>query len=202
MLHHIIRRAGSSRRPVMFLHGSGQDETSLEALAARVAPGCPAILPRGAVMWEDGYAFFRRRADRSLDLEDLDQQRASFEMFLAGLRRARSLERRPVLVGYSNGAIMAETLLRSAPSQFAGAALIRPLSPDLPDADRDLTGKPVLILAASEDDRRAQGDAAVTEARLSAAGAAVDLVVSPAGHALTDDEAALLAAWLSRQFPD
>jgi phospholipase/carboxylesterase len=202
MLHHVIRRAGSSKRPVVFLHGSGQDETSMEVLADRVAPDHPAILLRGAVMWEDGYAFFRRRPDRSLDLHDLAQQVASFQMFLAGLKRARSITRRPVLVGYSNGAIMAESLLRACPAAFAGAALIRPLSPDLRDTASDLSGKPALILAAAQDERRAQGDAELSRERLAVAGALVEYVESPVGHKLEDDEAYRLAAWISAHFPD
>lgn len=202
MLHHVIRRAGSPKRPVIFLHGSGQDEASLDALSAHIAPDRPAILPRGAVMWEDGYAFFRRRADRSLDLDDLQQQRATFLMFLASLKRARSLTRRPVLVGYSNGAIMAESLLRGRPDLFAGAALIRPLSPDLQDPTEDLHGKPVLILAALQDERRAQGDADLSRERLACAGARVDIVQSPVGHALSDGEASRLAIWLNEHFPD
>jgi phospholipase/carboxylesterase len=202
MLHYVIRRAGSSRRPLVFLHGSGQDETSLEVLADRIAPDHPAILPRGAAIWEDGYAFFRRHPDRSLDLGDLAQQRAAFQIFLAGLKRARSLARRPVLIGYSNGAIMAESLLRASPSTFAGTALIRPLSPDLQEEIQDLAAIPVLILAAAKDERRARDDAELSRTRLAQAGARVDFAESPVGHVLTDDETQRLSAWLSAHFPD
>ncbi len=202
MLHHVIRRAGSPKRPLIFLHGSGQDEASLDALAAQVAPDRPAILPRGAVMWEDGYAFFRRRPDRSIDIDDLLQQRANVLIFLASLKRARSVTRRPVLIGYSNGAIMAESLLRGSPEHFAGAALIRPLSPELPEPARDLQGKPVLVLSASEDERRAREDAETARDRLLIAGADVEFLETSAGHALTDKEAAVLSAWLTRHFPD
>jgi phospholipase/carboxylesterase len=202
MLHHVIRRAGSSKRPAIFLHGSAQDETTLETLAAQVAPDRPAILPRGSVTWEDGFAFFRRHPDRSLDLDDLAQQVAAFQIFVASLKRARSITRRPVLVGYSNGAIMAESVLRACPEIFAGAALIRPLSPDLKGEPSDLSGKPVLILAAAKHERRARGDAEMSGRRLVSAGGAVEFIESPVGHAFDDDEAQRLAAWIATHFPD
>ena len=202
MLHHVIRRAGSSKRPAIFLHGSGQDETTLETLAAQVAPDRPAILPRGSVMWEDGHAFFRRHPDRSPDLDDLAQQVAAFQIFVASLKRARSVTRQPVLVGYSNGAIMAESLLRTAPEHFAGAALIRPLSPDLGGAEPALAQKPVLILAATEDERRARADAETSRERLTRAGAMVEFIERPVGHTLSDGETESLADWLNTHFPD
>jgi phospholipase/carboxylesterase len=198
---HLIHRAGASARPTIFLHGSGGSETDLIDLAEVVAPDRPAIFLRGTLPWEDGYAFSRRAPDRSLDLADLDARTEGLAEFLTGLKRARTLAMAPVLVGYSNGAIMAETLLRRMPAQMAGAVLIRPLSPDLPSADADLSGKPVLITAGSHDERRNADDAAVAAERLRARGADVELRTYPAGHAVIADERRDIAAWLAGHFP-
>jgi phospholipase/carboxylesterase len=199
-VEHLIHRAGASARPVIFLHGSGGCENDLIDLAEAVAPAHPAIFLRGTLPWEDGYAFFRRAADRSLDLVDLDQRAAALVEFIAGLKRARTLAMAPVLIGYSNGAIMAETLLRRMPGKIAGVVLIRPLSPALPDANPDLTGKPILLTAGTHDERRNPRDAEIAAERLGALGADVELKIYAAGHQVAADETRDMAGWLASHF--
>jgi phospholipase/carboxylesterase len=58
----------SPRTPTLvLLHGSGGSEASLRDFAYGVAPDRVAFHLRGGVPWEDGYAFFRRNPDRTLD---------------------------------------------------------------------------------------------------------------------------------------
>jgi phospholipase/carboxylesterase len=202
ILHHVIRHAGLSTRPAIFLHGSGGDETDLMELADRIAPRRPTIFLRGTLPWEEGYAFFRRYPDRSLDLVDLEDRAAEIGVFLSALKQARTLALSPILIGYSNGAVMAEALLRRMPRRFSGAVLMRPLSPDLAVVDIDLSGKPVLLTAGDKDERRAPEDAPTTAARLRALGAHAVLRNYPIGHALSADETTDIASWLAARFVD
>jgi phospholipase/carboxylesterase len=202
MLHHTIRRAGLTARPVIFLHGSGGDETDLIDFADRVASRRPAIFLRGGLPWEHGYAFFRRHPDRSLDLADLDQRASEIGLFLSALRKGATLLRKPVLIGFSNGAIMAETLMRRFPRLIAGAVLIRPLSPALAGEAEDLAGKPLLLTAGSRDERRDPDDAARCAAVLKGLGASVALQFYETGHGWDEQEADDIQSWLERYFPD
>jgi phospholipase/carboxylesterase len=202
MLQHFIRHAGVSRRPAIFLHGSGRDENDLMGFADDVAPKRPAIFLRGSLPWEDGFAFFRRLRDRSLDLEDLERRAVEIIDFILALKQARTLVQSPVLIGFSNGAIMAETLFRKNPALIAGAVLIRPLSPDLSRESNDLAGKPVLITSAENDDRRTPADADKSLARLQALGATAELRTYPTGHAFASQETADIGDWLARHFAD
>jgi phospholipase/carboxylesterase len=200
MLHHFIRHAGVSRRPAIFLHGSGGDEQELMDFADAIAPKRPAIFLRGSLQWEDGFAFFRRLPNRSLDLADLEQRAVEIIDFILALKQARTLVQSPVLVGYSNGAIMAEALFRQNPKLIAGAVLMRPLSPDLSGESNDLTGKPVLITSGENDDRRTPADAQKSLARLETLGATAELKIYPTGHAIASEETNDISDWLARHF--
>jgi phospholipase/carboxylesterase len=100
-----VGAASSQSSPLVLLHGSGSCETFLLAFARSIAPDRVAFALRGPVPWEAGYAFFRRNPDRTLDQGDLAARCAAFCCFLSHLNAAG--HQRPLLVGYSNGAIMA-----------------------------------------------------------------------------------------------
>ncbi|MGP4728208.1 alpha/beta hydrolase [Agrobacterium cavarae] len=112
---------------------------------------------RGAVTWENGYAFFRRKPDRQIDVDDLKAQATRLCMFMDFV--IRQTGQTPFLVGYSNGAIMASEVLCQNGSMARGAILMRPLSPRRHEELPSLSGVPVLLLAAKHDERRAENDA-------------------------------------------
>lgn len=180
--------------PVVLLHGSGQDEQALRDFAEQACPEHPLVAVRGRVPWEGGFAFFRRKPDRSLDYADL----AEGAHALLGLLRRLVDEGhpRPVLLGYSNGAVAAAAWFALDSTLSAGAVLLRPLTPSPGRSFRSLAGYPVLLVAAQDDARRAPGDAEALHEQLLAAGAASNLVVLPTAHPLTERDAATVASWL------
>ncbi len=126
---HVVRSgaAADGRAPLVLLHGSGGSERSLTGFGQRVAGGRACLFVRGRVPWEGGHAFFRRNPDRSLDHADLA---ARCDDFCDLLRRLAASEGRPpLLVGFSNGAVMAAAAILDAPALSSGAVLLRPLSP-------------------------------------------------------------------------
>ncbi|MBB3966635.1 alpha/beta hydrolase [Rhizobium metallidurans] len=191
-----------ARPPLLLLHGSSRDETELPPLAETAAPGWPYLSLRGPIPWESGYAFFRRNPDRTLDQANLALQTERLHTFIASAIETGLIARPPILFGFSNGAIIAASLLIRDPDIATGAILIRPLTPD-PDAILPpISAKPVLILSGDRDDRRAPEDAALVTGQFQAAGADVTSHVSPTGHDLHDNEPAIIARWLtSRVFP-
>jgi len=98
--------------PVVLLHGSGQDENALLAFARAACPGHTLTAVRGRIPWEGGYAFFRRRPDRTLDEADLAKGAAAVQRLLS--RLLNKTQQLPLLVGYSNGAIAARRPRSSA----------------------------------------------------------------------------------------
>ena len=199
---HFIARPGDPQQlPLLLMHGSSMDETELLPLAAEAAPDHPLISLRGGIAWEGGYAFFRRNSDRTLDTDDLALQTSRIRWFIKTCLETRMIPSPPVLIGFSNGAITAASLLFQDPACADGAVLIRPLLPGL-DMPPPMPGKPVLILAAANDSRRLPEDAARTARQFEHAGAKVEFHTSVAGHGLHESEPAIISRWLeTRRFP-
>jgi phospholipase/carboxylesterase len=169
-------------------------------LAAELSPRSTAIAVRGAITWEEGYAFFRRFADRSMDEESILRQAPILAEFIVGIGGRYCLRERPILVGFSNGAIMAAALISIYPDLAAGAVLLRPLLPFTTPASTRLPGTPVLIVDGSKDDRRMPDDGRRLAEHLKDAGAAVTHRRLPAGHTTTEADYALVREWLVRHF--
>jgi phospholipase/carboxylesterase len=178
---------------LVLLHGSGGDEHALMPLAAELAPGRSMLAIRGTVSIDGGFAFFHRNPDRSIDEADLTARIAPLAAFIA----ATAMAKRSIIVGFSNGAIMAAALLMTHPALFAGAILFRPLSPFRHDPPISLSAMPVLIVDGEKDNRREPGDGARLAARLSHAGASVTHHVLPVGHAITAIDKPIARDWLA-----
>ena len=188
------RRARVDLPPVVLLHGSGQDEHTLLPFAQAAFPGHTLTAVRGRIPWQSGFAFFRRRPDRTLDEADLAQGAAAVQRLLGRLRDEG--QRLPVLLGYSNGAIAAAAAIIGGPHLSAGAILLRPLSPCPERALPRLDGYPVLLASGRHDARRHPCDGPSLARQLRAAGAATTLVELPVGHGLTAADEEASATWL------
>jgi phospholipase/carboxylesterase len=196
----LIVGTDSTQPLLILLHGSGRDEQDMVPLAAELSPQSTAIAVRGAIPWEEGYAFFRRFADRSIDEGSVLTQAPILAEFVVGVGAQYSSGERPILVGFSNGAIMAAALISIYPDLAAGAVLLRPLSPFATPASTRLPGTPVLIIDGDKDDRRMPDDGRRLAENLTKAGAAVTHHQLPAGHAMTEADCALVREWLVAHF--
>ena len=143
--HLFLPGSDPAKPSVVLLHGSDGNERDLLPLAEAISPGSPILAMRGAVPFGDGYAFFHRFPDRSVDEAGIATRAQVLADFILATTTRYSFTRAPVAIGFSNGVIMAATLLLTRPSLLTGTILFRPLSPfahDPPTADR-LDGKPV-----------------------------------------------------------
>lgn len=181
--------------PLVLLHGSGGSEASLMDLARDIAPDRTAFHLRGGVPWEDGYAFFRRTPDRTLDREDLDRRSSELCGLLAHL--VAEGHGRPWLVGYSNGAIMAAAAVLKVPGLSSGAILLRPLSPQTGEDFPPLRAYPVLLLGGVADERRNPSDTPHLAEQFGRSGALVTKHLLPTGHAESHLDRQLIRAWLT-----
>ncbi|EJC79437.1 putative esterase [Rhizobium leguminosarum bv. trifolii WSM2297] len=197
----ISERAELDAAPLVLLHGSGMHERNLIPLADRVAPDRPFLTLRGALEWEEGFAFFRRNPDRTLDYADLFDETHHLGDFLVKALETGLLKRPPVLLGFSNGAIIAASVLLHRPETVAGAILLRPLSP-APAADfPDLRNHRVLILAGERDERRAPEDVVLVRDQIERSGAGVTTRLFSTGHDLDENEPDFIRDWLAKNFP-
>jgi phospholipase/carboxylesterase len=198
-MHYVARRSEADARPLLLLHGSGRDETDLMEIADEVAPERPCIFLRGGVEWTTGFAFFRRNPDRTLDYDDLRRQTDKVCAFIEKAAGIGLLKQPPLLLGYSNGAIMAASVLHQRHRLVAGAVLQRPLTPAPDEAFSPMPGMPILIVAGADDDRRDPGDAVLMTQQFMECGADVSSHVLATGHGLHETETAMIANWIVRK---
>jgi phospholipase/carboxylesterase len=182
--------------PVVVLHGSGQDENTLLSFARAACPGHTIITVRGRIAWDEGFAFFRRNPDRTLDETDLAHGAAAIHHLLERLRDEYSES--PILLGFSNGAIAAAAAIVGAPDLSAGAILLRPLSPFPERVFPPLHGYPVLLVRGEGDARRTPSDGPQLARQFESAGADASLVVLPVGHGLTTADENAVTRWLPK----
>ena len=184
------------RPPLVLLHGSGGNERELMRLADELAPDAAKLGIRGTVAIDGGYAFFRRFPDRRVDEADVAARAPALAEFIEGARVRYNFDKRPIAIGFSNGAIMAAALLLTHPGLLAAAVLFRPLSPFNHDLPHRLNETPVLIIDGDRDSRRSPGDGLRLAERLVRAGALVTHQVLPAGHSITAQDRRIATEWL------
>jgi phospholipase/carboxylesterase len=196
-IHRHIAGTQAERKPLLLLHGTGADEDDLIPLGQRLSPGAPLLSPRGKVLENGMPRFFRRLEEGVFDREDLVRRTDELTQFVENARSAYSLPA-PIALGFSNGANIAWPLLIARPELLSGAVLMRAMMPFDPRPLPDLSGKPVLILAGSQDPIVPEEQAGLLAALLGEAGADVSYEVVPAGHGLTAHDLQLAGAWLKR----
>jgi phospholipase/carboxylesterase len=186
--------------PLVLLHGSGGNEFDLVPLASELAPKAATLGIRGTVAIEEGYAFFHRFPDRRVDEADIEARAPVLAEFIVASAARYNFAGRPIVIGFSNGAIMAAALLLAHPGVLAGAILFRPLSPFTHDLPHRLDSTPVLIIDGEKDSRRSPGDGLRLAERLVRAGALMTHHVLPVGHAITAEDKRIASEWLRAVF--
>lgn len=196
-LHRFLPAQNPGLAPLLLLHGSGGDENDLLPLGARIGPGRAMLSPRGKVNEHGITRFFRRGDDGVWDIEDLGRRTAELADFTARAAAAYQMQK-PVALGYSNGANIAWSLLLKEPALLKGAILLRAMLPFDPRPLPDLSGIPVLLIAATHDELIPVERAGLLATLLGEAGADVTYEVLPVSHGLIEEDVALASEWLAR----
>ncbi len=200
LAHRFVPAAGAEAAPVLLLlHGTGGNEDDLLPMGAALLPGAALLSPRGNVLEHGMPRFFRRLAEGVFDIEDLKARTHELADFVEAAAAAYGFDRaRVVAVGYSNGANIAAGLLLLRPQVLAGAVLLHPMVPLVPEPLPDLAGRPVFIGAGRRDPLVAPSETGRLAALLSSAGAEVALSWQDDGHSITQAELDAAQGWLQK----
>jgi len=194
-VHRFEPGADPTRPPILLLHGTGGDEEDLLPFGRLVAPGSALLSPRGKTLERGMPRFFRRLAEGVFVEEDVRARAGELADFIAEARTAYSLAA-PIAVGFSNGANIAAAVLLLRPEALAGAVLMRAMAPLRDAPKRALSGKPVLLISGERDPIVPPESIARLADALTRAGARVRREALPAGHPLTQADAALAKDWI------
>lgn len=187
-IHRYVPAKGSALT-LLLLHGTGGDENDLLPLGQALAPGAGLLSPRGQVN-EDGMArFFRRIRPGVFDEEDIRRRATELSDFVTDCATQYGFDPAKVLaMGYSNGANMAAANLLLTPELLGGAVLLRAQLPLTPVVQPVLTGKPVLVLAGTQDAMISPSGTEALAKLLAKCGAQVEVQWQETGHGLTPDD--------------
>ena len=198
--HRFIAGSDVATSPTLLvLHGTGGDENDLVGLGQAMLPGANILSPRGKVLENGMPRFFRRLAEGVFDLEDLKARTHELADFVLAAAREYGFDAgRVFAAGYSNGANIAASTLLLRPGTLAGAVLLRPMVPLVPETLPGLAGASVLIAAGEMDIIATPAQTHDLAELLRKCGADVEVVNQPFGHQLTQADVETARRWFGK----
>lgn len=186
------------RRTLLTLHAAGGSERDLIALTRLLQPGAGVLSPRGPILENGRWRFFRRLTPQVDDIEDLQRRAAQLATFLAESAACYGFDPMNVVaIGVADGAVLATTMLLAWPHALAGAVLFRAGLPAMPERMPALPKTPVFVSNGLHDRFARRGDTVQLEALLRAAGADVTIAWQASAHQLIQADLERAAAWLT-----
>lgn len=181
---------------ILVLHGQGGDENDLLPIARALAPGAAFLSPRGKAAEN---RFFARVSRDVFDETEVRTRTAELAEWIKAAVTHYNLDPSKIYVlGFSNGASIAASVMLLHPGVIAGGLLLRPRTIIEPSPLPDLNSAPVLVIAGQHDDKMPPGAGEQLARLLGRAGAAVDMGMADAGHELTPQDFAAGKTWLSK----
>jgi predicted esterase len=189
---------GTSRRALLLLHGTGGNERDLITLGRELDPNAALLSPRGKVLENGMPRFFRRLGEGVFDLEDLKYRTNELADFvLAAAQHYGFADDNLVVVGYSNGANIAASMLLLRPEALPTAILFRAMVPLYPETQPNLSSVRVWIGAGTNDPIVPMSQTKALDDLLRNAGADVTIRYFQAGHELTMADVEAARDWLT-----
>ena len=196
-VHEYVPSTSGSPYTLLVLHGTGGDEHDLLPLGAQLGGGAAMLSPRGKSLENGMNRFFRRSAMGVFDLEDLKARTHELAGFVSSAAERYGFDPKKVIaLGYSNGANIAASLLLLRPGVLAGAVLLRPMTPLIPEPLPSLDGVPVWLGGGRKDTMIPPAKTQELAELLALAGANVQTHWSQLGHELGQAELREAHCWL------
>jgi predicted esterase len=182
---------------LLVLHGTGGDENALLSVGKELWPGAALIGLRGKVLENGMPPSFRRFTEAGV--EGVKSRTEELAQFIdAASERYDFSRRRLIVVGYSNGANLAASLILLHPHYLVGAVLFRAMLPLVPDLIRDFSHLSVFIGAARLDPLIPSGQPEELAALFESGGADVTISWHQGGRELDEDDIQAAKHWLGR----
>lgn len=184
---------------LFLLHGTGGDENALAGLGRMILPGAGQLRPRGSVLEQGMPRFFRRFAEGVLDIDDLKLRTNELTDFLQRAGEVYGFRQQQiVVVGFSNGANIASSMLLQRPEVLHSAILLHPMFTFEPATLPDLRNTPVFIGAGRIDPLVPTEQTEQIASLLQRAGAPVELFWHNSGHEVSIEEVRAARQWIEQ----
>jgi predicted esterase len=183
---------------LLLLHGTGGDENALLSVGNELWSGAALLGLRGKVLENGMPPSFRRFTEAGVGA--VNSRTEELAQFIdAASERYGFSKRRLIVVGYSNGATLAASLILLHPHYLEGAVLFRAIVPLVPDLIRDFSHLSVFIGAARLDPLIPSGQPEELAALFESGGADVTISWHQGGRELGEDDIHAAKYWLARE---
>lgn len=191
-----VFQQGTSERTLVLLHGTGGNEQDLLGLGDIIDASANKLGIRGNVLENGMPRFFKRLAEGVFDEQDLIlRTKELYEFIQEAALRYDFNPQKMVVIGYSNGANIAASMLFHYSNVFEAAILHHPMVPLRTIAVASQQTR--VFIAAGENDPLCPAQEAIELSDLlTAAGATVTTHWEHNGHQLTRSEVEAARDWL------
>ena len=192
---------------VFVLHGRGADEEDLLPVTQRLPDSLSVVSLRAPDRLMGGYTWYELEmpdGDLHRSQPHVDEFRRSLDLVSESVEAAIDAydldPDRIGLLGFSQGAITALSLLLEAPDDYAWVAALHGYLADshAERAPDDIEGKPVFVASGSADQVIPSSRAEAAAEHLRELGCAVESDVYASAHGIGPDELADLVAWVEQ----
>lgn len=201
MEHIFIKGKAQDAPTLLLLHGTGGNESDLLPLAEMIAPESSILGVRGNVLENGMPRFFRRLAEGVFDEEDLIFRTQELFDFITEMAEQYEFDRNNIIVlGYSNGANIAASLLYHYEKALRGAALFHAMVPLRGVTLPNLADTSIFIGAGKQDPLIPANETKSLVEELQNAQANVTEFWGEGGHELAREEIYEAKIWFEQHF--
>ncbi|WP_187441960.1 alpha/beta hydrolase [Sutcliffiella horikoshii] len=200
-MKHFFHNSSESDQVFLLLHGTGGRETDLLSVAGKVDVSLSVLGVRGDVIEDGRFRYFSRKIDGSIDEESIRAKTIDLLDFLNQAASIYPFNKKNIhLIGYSNGANMAVSLILHQPEIFKSAILLHPSHPLKSFKEARLDALDIFITAGARDQMVLPSEAVQLKSHLTNLGARVSLHMTDYGHEIRDSEITEATKWWNKTF--
>lgn len=200
MIH--ILKNNQAKRTLVLLHGTGGDETDLIPSGNAIDSNANMLSIRGNVREHNMNRFFKRISPGVFDEKSLIEETHKLHDFIVDVMNREDLDPGGLaVIGYSNGANIASSIMMFYPDFFKEAILLRPMVPH--ERHSVIHRKTRVLVSSGNDDPIVPREETMRLIRLlKDMNIRVTHHAYDTGHRLTRNELYDVKSWYDRQHPD
>jgi phospholipase/carboxylesterase len=196
-MYHIFQ-AGVNNRVLVLFHGTGGDAKEMIGFGLELDKKANLLSIEGDVRQWRMNRYFIRHDDGSFDLQNLEEQTEKYYQEVLSLLKDYDLEDKEIiLVGYSNGANLIQSMMRNYELKFHKALL---LHPSLVNHEKNLINQPnikILLTSGDNDPYLNNQQYKVLVKQFKTAVTNFTTYRHASGHAITREEVAKAQSFIS-----
>lgn len=195
MMKHIYEQ-GKNGKTIILLHGTGGNEYDLIPIGKHIDHEANILSIRGNVSEYGMPRFFKRLAMGVFDMESLFEETENLYEFIKTSANDYGFSLSDTtVIGYSNGANIATSIMMMYEKPFGHAILFRPMVPIRENEHKNLKNVDICMFSGSLDQTVPKGDPEYLKAYFESNEARVTLHMIEHGHQLTREELEDAKVW-------